>query len=161
MATNKIQDLFHVRGLVAVITGGGSGLGLYAARALDANGAAAVYIVGRREETLKQAASTCSNGSVKYIVGDVSDKDSLQKMVEQVRKEQGFVNFLFANAGIGGPKDAQEVRKKAEGGGKVGVKEFQTALWQADPEEYSKTLHVNVTGTLNQSLSAAGAGALK
>ena len=42
MANNSIQDLFNVRGLVAVITGGGSGLGLYAARALDANGAKSV-----------------------------------------------------------------------------------------------------------------------
>jgi NAD(P)-dependent dehydrogenase (short-subunit alcohol dehydrogenase family) len=41
--TNKATDLFNVQGLVAVITGGGSGLGLYAARALDANGAKAVY----------------------------------------------------------------------------------------------------------------------
>ena len=46
--SNKIEDLFNVKGLVAVTTGGGSGLGLYAARALDANGAKAVYIVGRR-----------------------------------------------------------------------------------------------------------------
>ena len=46
--SNKIQDLFSVIDLVAVITGGGSGLGLYAARALDANGAKAVYIVGEQ-----------------------------------------------------------------------------------------------------------------
>lgn len=43
MPTNKATDLFNVNGLVAVITGGGSGLGLYAARALDANGAKAGY----------------------------------------------------------------------------------------------------------------------
>jgi NAD(P)-dependent dehydrogenase (short-subunit alcohol dehydrogenase family) len=43
---NNVQNLFNINGLVAVITGGGSGLGLYAARALDANGAKAVYIVG-------------------------------------------------------------------------------------------------------------------
>ena len=39
MVRNGIQDLFNVDGMVAIITGGGSGLGLYAARALDANGA--------------------------------------------------------------------------------------------------------------------------
>jgi len=93
-ATNKIQDLFNVSGLVAVVTGGGmytyatwvcriqpntsqgSGLGLYAARALDANGAKAVYIVGRREKTLQEAAKTGVNGSIIPIVGDVSDKES-------------------------------------------------------------------------------------
>ncbi|KAK1070417.1 hypothetical protein LTR74_004095 [Friedmanniomyces endolithicus] len=105
MATNKIQDLFNVRGLVVVITGGGSGLGLYAARALDANGAKAVYIIGRREETLREAAKTGVNGTIKPIVGDVSDKKSLQKIVDQIRDEQGFVNLLFANAGVSGPAD--------------------------------------------------------
>nr|POE53241.1 hypothetical protein CFP56_28465 [Quercus suber] len=54
-STNLAADLFHVRGVVAVITGGGSGLGLYAARALDANGARAVYIIGRRESILAAA----------------------------------------------------------------------------------------------------------
>lgn len=47
MPANKIEDIFNVNGLVAVITGGGSGLGLYAARALDANGAKAVYVESR------------------------------------------------------------------------------------------------------------------
>ncbi len=87
-ANNKIQDLFNVQGLVAVVTGGGSGLGLYAARALDANGAKAVYIIGRRESTLREAAKTAVNGSIMPIVGDVSDKSSLIKVVEQVRQEQ-------------------------------------------------------------------------
>lgn len=87
-ANNKIQDLFNVQGLVVVVTGGGSGLGLYAARALDANGAKAVYIIGRRENTLQEAAKTGVNGSIKPIVGDVSDKSSLIKIVEQVRQEQ-------------------------------------------------------------------------
>lgn len=92
-ANNKIQDLFNVQGLVAVITGGGSGLGSYAARALDANGAKAVYIVGRREEVLQEAAKTGVNGSIKPIVGDVSDKASLTKIVEQIRQDQ-YANHL-------------------------------------------------------------------
>jgi threonine dehydrogenase-like Zn-dependent dehydrogenase len=105
MATNKIEDLFSVKGLIAVgvrragefhreyadhntrgdqvITGGGSGLGLYAARALDANGAKAVYIIGRREATLTEAAKTGTNGSIKPVVGDASDKSSLESIVRQ------------------------------------------------------------------------------
>ena len=98
MSKNTIQDLFNVNGLVAVVTGGGSGLGLYAARALDANGAK-VYIVGRREETLKKAAATGVNGNIIPIQGDVTDKSSLLTIADRIRKEQGYVNFLFANAG--------------------------------------------------------------
>ncbi|KAK6223900.1 hypothetical protein LQW54_000044 [Pestalotiopsis sp. IQ-011] len=140
---NKIADIFNVNGLVAVITGGGSGLGLYAARALDANGAKAVYIVGRREQTLQEAARTAVNGNIIPIVGDVSNKDSLLKVAEQVRREQGFVNLLFANAGVSGPKDASAVKK--DDGGKLSVKEIQQKLFEPAMEDFTNVLHVNDT----------------
>lgn len=142
-ANNKIEDLFNVKGLVAVVTGGGSGLGLYAARALDANGAKAVYIVGRREETLQEATQTAVNGNIKPMVGDVSDKSSLLKIVDKVRAEQGFINLLFANAGVGGPKDRANINQKSE---KPTIKELQEALWQPEMDEYTKALHINCTG---------------
>lgn len=63
--------------------------------ALDANGAKAVYIVGRREEVLKQAASTAVNGNIIPLQGDVTNQESLSKVVEQVRQKEGFVNLLF------------------------------------------------------------------
>ncbi|KAL1593857.1 hypothetical protein SLS60_010590 [Paraconiothyrium brasiliense] len=137
MPTNKAQELFNVNGLVAVITGGGSGLGLYAARALDANGAKAVYIIGRREETLKNAAKTAVNGTLKPIVGDVSDKQSLQKIAEQIRREEGYINLLFANAGVSGPNHTMDVPAT--------VKDFQKAVFQSDPQDFTQTLHVNTT----------------
>lgn len=141
---NRIADLFHVNGMVAVITGGGSGLGLYAARALDANGAKAVYIVGRRENTLKDAAKTAVNGTIRPIVGDVSDKESLSKVVDQVRKEQGYVNLLFANAGVSGPRDRSKLGELSSG--KPSIKDFQKAMWEPSADDYTKALHVNCTG---------------
>ncbi|EME47218.1 hypothetical protein DOTSEDRAFT_69231 [Dothistroma septosporum NZE10] len=145
--TNKVTDLFRVDGMVVVITGGGSGLGLYAARALDANGAKAVYIVGRREETLKSAAKTGVNGTIKYIVGDVTDKASLRKVADQVKQEQGFINLLFANSGVTGPKYEPEV------GSKLSVKQFADALLEPAAEEYTQVQHVNVTGVFLSALT--------
>ena len=139
-AANKTQDIFNVKGLVAVITGGGSGLGLYAARALDANGAKAVYIIGRREETLKEAAKTAENGTIIPIVGDVTDKQSLKKIADQVQKEQGYVNLLFANAGVSGPSHAKAVAEKKT------VKEYAEALFEPEMDEFDWTFHVNSTG---------------
>jgi NAD(P)-dependent dehydrogenase (short-subunit alcohol dehydrogenase family) len=140
---NKIADIFNVDGLVAVITGGGSGLGLYAARALDANGAKAVYIVGRREQTLQDAAKTGVNGTIIPIVGDVSDKASLLKVAEQVRKEQGYINLLFANAGIGGPAHGSAI--KNEDGSKASIQQVQERLLEPDMQAFTTTQHVNNT----------------
>ena len=55
-------SLTDVSGLVAVVTGGGTGLGLVVARALEANGAK-VFITGRRQEKLEEAAKL----AVSYI----------------------------------------------------------------------------------------------
>jgi NADP-dependent 3-hydroxy acid dehydrogenase YdfG len=48
-------ELFDVSDCVAVVTGGGTGMGLMMAKALEANGAK-VYILGRRLEVLQEAA---------------------------------------------------------------------------------------------------------
>lgn len=142
--TNKATDLFNVNGLVAVITGGGSGLGLYAARALDANGAKAVYIVGRREETLQAAAKTAVNGTIKPIVGDVTDKASLTKIADQVRQEQGYINLLFANAGIVGPKHGAMLKESLkDGSSKPTVAEFQKIMFEPPIDDFTFASHVN------------------
>jgi NAD(P)-dependent dehydrogenase (short-subunit alcohol dehydrogenase family) len=63
MSSNlKISTLFDVEGLVAVVTGGGTGIGAMIAKSLAANGASAVYILGLRigplEEVAKEAVRT-------------------------------------------------------------------------------------------------------
>jgi NAD(P)-dependent dehydrogenase (short-subunit alcohol dehydrogenase family) len=140
---NKVSEIFNVDGLVAVVTGGGTGLGIYAARALDANGAKAVYIVGRRKETLEQAAKTAVNGNIIPVVGDVTDKASLQQLADKVREEQGFINLLFANAGVSGPKHASVLNR--EDGSKPTIQEVQQEWFELDMDAFIKTLHVNIT----------------
>ena len=56
MAAYDISQLFSVKGLVFVITGGGSGIGAWFAGALEANGAK-VFILGRRQEALNRVAA--------------------------------------------------------------------------------------------------------
>lgn len=150
MSNLDVNNLFGVKGLVAVITGGGSGLGLVVAKALDANGAKAVYIIGRREESLKKAAAQGVNGSIIPIQGDVTSKDSLQAAADRIQKEQGFINVLFANSGIIGvssastglPTDRQPT-----------VKEFKDAMWKPSIEDFSQASHVNVSGVFYTALA--------
>lgn len=57
MSNLDAAQLFSVKGLVAVVTGASSGLGEVLAHALDVNGAAKVFILGRRESKLREVAS--------------------------------------------------------------------------------------------------------
>jgi len=93
-------SLFDVKGWVAVVTGGGSGLGLVTANALAANGVK-VYVTGRRAEKLKDAEKQDpSGGSIIALQMDVTDKESIQAGVDAISKKEKFVNFLVNNAGV-------------------------------------------------------------
>ncbi|KAL8904452.1 MAG: hypothetical protein Q9207_003250 [Kuettlingeria erythrocarpa] len=138
MASIKAESLFAVKDLVAVITGGGSGIGLMMAKALASNGASRVFIVGRRKETLQEAAKESPHGNIIPLQGDVTSKDSLQSIVAQVERDVGYVNLLIANSGIGGPQLSSPLNPQSS------VRDYQSALWSLDPEEYLKTFAVNV-----------------
>ena len=137
---SSLEDLFGVKGLVAVITGGGSGIGLMAAKALDAHGAKAVYIVGRRKEKLEAAAKEARNGSVIALPGDATSQESLDAMAERVKKEQGYVNVLFANAGTSGVQYFKELPK----GRHPTVQEFQKAASSHSIDEFANAYKVNL-----------------
>ena len=93
-------SLFNIKGWVAVVTGGGSGLGLVTAKALAANGVK-VYVTGRRADKLKDAETQHpSGGSIIAVQMDVTDKESIQAGVDTIAKNEKFVNFLVNNAGV-------------------------------------------------------------
>lgn len=87
-----------LQGKVAVITGGGEGIGLAAAKLLAAGGAT-VFIVGRRQAVL-DAAVIEIGGDVVAIQADVSNPAELDRVYEAVRSSKGKLDILFANAGV-------------------------------------------------------------
>ena len=138
MSSFDAGNLFRVNGLVAVITGGGSGIGLMMTKALSVNGAHKIYIIGRRKEVLEAAAKETPHGNIIPIVGDATSKDSLQSIATQIEKEVGYVNVLIANSGIGGPQHGSLTSKTS-------LEDFQSTLWQQPFEEHTNTFAVNVT----------------
>jgi len=90
-------------GRVALVTGGGSGIGAASALKL-AKAGAKVAVLARDEDELKQIAAQIgevgSEGMV--IVGDISDVRSMQKAYQQIENQWGRLDVVFANAGING-----------------------------------------------------------
>ncbi|AXC10752.1 3-oxoacyl-[acyl-carrier protein] reductase [Acidisarcina polymorpha] len=88
-----------LEGKIAIITGGNSGIGLATAKRYVEEGAY-VYITGRRQKELDLAAERIGR-NVTAVQGDVAVTADLDRLYEQVRSEQGRVDIVFANAGIG------------------------------------------------------------
>ncbi|KAI9850537.1 MAG: hypothetical protein M1838_005546 [Thelocarpon superellum] len=80
-----------------------TGRGWQFAKALAANGARRVYIIGRRKELLETAAKQSGFEAITPLPGDVTSRESLAQLAAQVEKEVGFVNVVVANAGTSGP----------------------------------------------------------
>ncbi|KAM0410961.1 hypothetical protein ACHAPD_010780 [Fusarium lateritium] len=96
-------SLFNVDGVVAVVTGGATGIGLMFVKALLQNGASKVYIAGRRKEKLDEVVSSLGDRVV-GVQCDVTSKEDLQNTVSQIEKDAGYINLLVCNSGIGGPQ---------------------------------------------------------
>lgn len=89
---------FSLDGQVALITGGGTGLGFGMARCLVASGAR-VVLVGRREPELKSACAALGpNASA--MPGDVTRLDSVPALVTRAEEMAGPITLLVNNAGV-------------------------------------------------------------
>lgn len=86
----------NLKGKTAVVTGGNSGIGYAAAKELKAQGAE-VIITGRREDALRNAASELG---VVSFVADQGSVASIEKLVEEVKRQFGRIDILFINAGV-------------------------------------------------------------
>ncbi|GAA4051785.1 SDR family NAD(P)-dependent oxidoreductase [Hymenobacter glaciei] len=119
-AQQRHADVFSLDGQLALVTGGGTGIGLEIARCM-AQAGATVVITGRREAVLREAAEELGE-SVEYLVNDVTDLGSIDGLVAQVEATYGPLDILVNNAGINLKKPALEVTD----------------------EEFSRILHTNL-----------------
>lgn len=98
-----------LKGKHVLITGGGSGIGLAVAKKFAACGAE-VIITGRNEGKLRDAAKVVGDGSVKYLVWDVSDISLISEHLSLCRSIfDSQIDILINNAGIAPEKFFGEV----------------------------------------------------
>jgi NAD(P)-dependent dehydrogenase (short-subunit alcohol dehydrogenase family) len=112
---------------VALITGAGSGIGKAAAMLLSKEGAK-IGVLGHTKEELEETVSQIQNagGEAMPLIADISQPDQMQQAVEQLANQWGRLDIVFANAGING---------------------VWASIEELDPQEWDKTINVNLKGT--------------
>ncbi|KAM5347191.1 hypothetical protein ACJ41O_010196 [Fusarium nematophilum] len=136
------ESLFDLSGKVALVTGGGSGIGLMATQALAANGAK-VYITGRTKEKLDRVASQHGSdipGEIIPIVGDINSKKGVQDLYEAFSSRESCLCILVNNAGISSTSMQIESGSAEEMRANIFDNEDSTY------EDWADTYRTNVTG---------------
>jgi citronellol/citronellal dehydrogenase len=116
MEVNGRQDAASVlradanAGRVALVTGGGTGIGRATALQLAATGAA-VVICGRREEPLHETAAAIArlDGDVLVVAADIRDPDEVRRVVNAALSRFGHIDVLVNNAGGQFTAPAEEI----------------------------------------------------
>ena len=85
-------------GKIALVTGGNSGIGLATAKAFVEEGAY-VFITARREPELEAVVKDIGR-NVTGVAGDVSKVADLDRVFDQIKREKGRLDVVFANAGV-------------------------------------------------------------
>jgi NAD(P)-dependent dehydrogenase (short-subunit alcohol dehydrogenase family) len=117
-----------LRGQIAIVTGGGRGIGKEIASGL-ARAGASVAVVARSGDQLAGTTQEIAHagGRAIGVTADVSDPGAIERMVLEVEQTLGLADLLVNNAGIPGP---------------IGP------TWATDPDDWWRCLEVNLRGPM-------------
>jgi NAD(P)-dependent dehydrogenase (short-subunit alcohol dehydrogenase family) len=120
------------------------------ARALAINGASKVFVLGRREDALRETAAQAPSGIVIPVQCDVTSKESLESAYSTVAAQTTHVDIVIANSGIMGPLMRQTPKPD---GSLPSLSEVRDELFSVPMEEFTKVMDVNVTGAYYTALA--------
>jgi citronellol/citronellal dehydrogenase len=110
-APSRVFRAGLLEGQVAIVTGGGSGLGRATALELAALGAR-VIVCGRRSEPLGETVALGAGGLIESIACDIREEDQIDALVEQVLERHRGIDLLVNNAGGQFLSPAEEITPK-------------------------------------------------
>lgn len=103
-----IESLFSVRGKVALVTGGSSGVGQMIATALAANGVR-VYVTGRKLDRLEAAVAEIGKlGECIALPGDLSKMSEIERIAADLAAREPKLDILVNNAGASWSQDFED-----------------------------------------------------
>jgi NAD(P)-dependent dehydrogenase (short-subunit alcohol dehydrogenase family) len=118
------QSNVELANQVAIVTGGGRGIGRTIAQALVKAGAR-VAVVARSQTELAETVSIIGDDRAMAVVVDVTDRNTVEQMVDEVAHMLGPIDLLVNNAGVYGP---------------VGP------VWEVNVDEWWQNINVNLRG---------------
>jgi len=131
-----MSDILDLGGRVALVTGGGQGVGRQIALHLGAHNAGAVvvndYVLERAEAVAEEVRA--AGGKAIALQADVSDNASVKAMVAKAQADLGPIGVLVNNAGNAGANPSAELRKP---------------FWESGPEVWNSYIGVNLYGVMN------------
>jgi NAD(P)-dependent dehydrogenase (short-subunit alcohol dehydrogenase family) len=98
LTKSEEDPVSRLKGKVAVVTGGNSGIGLASAQRLQQEGAR-VAISGRSQKTLDEASKILGKDAL-VVQADVSKLPEIDKLFSAVTAKFGKIDVLFVNAGV-------------------------------------------------------------
>ncbi len=122
-----IEQLFNLQGQVAVVIGGTGELCGHMAIGL-AKAGVEVALIGRNQDKAdeKLAAIEAAGGSAYFLKGDVSTRESIDQIIQQVVDKSGQIDILINGAGVNSP----------------------TPFLDIEEEELQRIMDINFTGTV-------------
>ncbi len=119
----------ELEGKVAVITGGGSGIGKATAM-LFAKEGAKVTVVARTQADIDRTAEEIKRdgGEALAVRGDISRPKDMQHVYSETEKRWGRLDIVFAHAGVNG---------------------VWAPIEEIEPDEWNKTISINLNGTFH------------
>jgi 3-oxoacyl-[acyl-carrier protein] reductase len=127
-------------GQVALVTGGGSGIGAAVVRQLVAEGAKQVHVADVQGDNAKQVAAAV--GAVPHTV-DVTDAAAVDRLVEQVVADGGWLDVVVHTAGVDDPQAKAWILEAGERGEPVDV------LSRLGDEGWRRVMAINLDGTFH------------